>query len=624
MPTQPSHGDPHAAADRAAYRRRWTEAALVLAVALTLNLAGNGRFSLFDRDEPRYAGCAREMRARGDWISPTFNGEPRYHKPVLIYWLMRAGYAVAGDNPMGARLASVVAGAATCLVVLRLGRRMLGDRAGFLAALMMATAPIVVVESKLATTDATLTLFLVAGQACLWELARRESRALAAGFWVLMALAVLTKGPVGPALIACAGLVSWWWGGPTSMWRRLHLRWGVGLFLLVAAPWYVAIGFLSHGDFYRFAIGKQIAERVTTQMEQHGGFPGYYLVTSLAAFHPWAALLPPAALAAWRRRRVDPDLGFLLGWVVGPMVLLECVRTKLVHYYLPAYPAWALLGSWLVREAVAEGVNLRRLPLGRLGVGLLGGVGLGLAVMFGAGTGVFPPVLAAPCLVIALTIAGATVWGVRRLQLGQTEWAVVGLAGAWGLVMLVMGAWLLPAAEPFRLSRRVGEKLAALSSTQHAEPVLLSYQEPSIVHAMDRPAAMIRTWARFYELLDQHGTLATAIIPKEWPEFQRRMSHLDVDVRETVEGFNLNKGQSESLRLVLVRHRPMTEPGVALASEADRDWAADPTKPGPLRVPASPPHDDALVRAGIDPEGPHRAPGSPAQRPADRASSNSR
>ena len=23
-----------------------------------------------------------------DWIFPTFNGEPRYHKPILIYWLM--------------------------------------------------------------------------------------------------------------------------------------------------------------------------------------------------------------------------------------------------------------------------------------------------------------------------------------------------------------------------------------------------------------------------------------------------------------------------------------------------------------------------------------------------------
>ena len=57
-------------------------------------------------------------------------------------------------------------------------------------------------------------------------------------------------------------------------------------------------------------------------------------------FHPWSAFVPAALLAAWTRRGTQPAFGFLLGWVVGPLILLECVRTKLVHYYLPAYPAW--------------------------------------------------------------------------------------------------------------------------------------------------------------------------------------------------------------------------------------------------------------------------------------------
>ena len=102
---------------------------------------------------------------------------------------MRAGFALGGDNPFGARLVSALAGAATCLVVWELGRRMLGPRAGRLGALMLATAPIMVVESKLATTDATLTLWLVGCQFCLWELARRPSRRVrggvlgAAGAW---------------------------------------------------------------------------------------------------------------------------------------------------------------------------------------------------------------------------------------------------------------------------------------------------------------------------------------------------------------------------------------------------------------------------------------------------------
>ena len=81
------------------------------------------------------------MRASGDWVHPTFNAEPRYHKPVLIYWLMLAGTAVGGDNPFGARLVSSLAGTGTVLLVWAWGRRMLGDRAGRLSALDPGDAP---------------------------------------------------------------------------------------------------------------------------------------------------------------------------------------------------------------------------------------------------------------------------------------------------------------------------------------------------------------------------------------------------------------------------------------------------------------------------------------------------
>src|SRR5262245_30552537 len=98
--------------DSGRFRRlRWLEPIGIVVLALALNLAGNRRTGLWDRDEPRYAVCVREMRARSDWTFPTYNGDPRYHKPILIYWLMGVTTAVAGDNPFGARLVSVVAGA---------------------------------------------------------------------------------------------------------------------------------------------------------------------------------------------------------------------------------------------------------------------------------------------------------------------------------------------------------------------------------------------------------------------------------------------------------------------------------------------------------------------------------
>lgn len=532
--------------------RRLFEPVLIGLLALTLNLAGNGRTSLWDRDEPRYSACVREMRARGDWIRPTFNGEPRYHKPILIYWLMRAGVALGGDNPFGSRLISAIAGVGTCLLVRSMGRRMLGPQMGMLAALMLATAPIMVTESKLATTDATLTLFLVGAQFCLWELAQRPSRRLAAGFWSLMALATLTKGPVGAALIAVSGIVSWWWGGPTACWSRLRWRWGLSGFLVVVAPWLVTIGLLSQGEFFRFAIGEQVIHRVASGMEKHTGFPGYYLVTTLGTFHPWSALLPAALFGGWTRRREHPLFGFLLGWAVGPLILLECVQTKLVHYYLPAIPACALLAAWLVATVVKEGVNLRRWPLGRVGVGLLGGTAVVLFAGLIAAATLLPVSLRGPLLFLAIILALGTTYAVTRIFRGLTERAVGGLVTTWAILMLAMGAWVLPAAEPYRTPRIVGERFASLAKQHRAQPILHSYQEPSVIYAYGRPLPTVRNWSQVEKLVVQYGAVATAVLPGELSAFLARPEY-KVERLDRLTGFNLNKGQTESLEFILLR-----------------------------------------------------------------------
>ncbi|HEX5104907.1 MAG TPA: hypothetical protein VFV87_13900, partial [Pirellulaceae bacterium] len=73
---------------------RLQQLAIVVLVAATVMLTNLGGPRLWDRDEPRNAGCAREMLQRGDWIVPTFNGELRAQKPVFLYWCIMAGYSV--------------------------------------------------------------------------------------------------------------------------------------------------------------------------------------------------------------------------------------------------------------------------------------------------------------------------------------------------------------------------------------------------------------------------------------------------------------------------------------------------------------------------------------------------
>jgi 4-amino-4-deoxy-L-arabinose transferase-like glycosyltransferase len=524
----------------------------LVVLALVLNLAGNDRTGLWDRDEPRYAVCVREMRARGDWIFPTFNGEPRYHKPILIYWLMRLGTALGGDNPFGARLVSACAGAATVLGVWALGRRMFGPRGGWPAALILATAPIAVAEAKLATTDATLALWLLGSQFCLWELGRRPSRAAAGLFWVFLSLATMTKGPVGPALIASSALLAWLWGWRASAWKRLHWRAGLAGFALLTLPWYVAISISSGGDFLRFAVGQQIVHRLASDMEAHGGFLGYYPLVSALVFYPWSALIPAAILGAWLRRKSDSTFGFLLGWMIGPLLLLECCRTKLIHYYLPAFPACALLVTWLVLAVSAEGVNIRRWPLGRLGLALLVGIGLAGTVLLIAGAAMVPSRLGLPMLFVALSIAAGTLLATWWLQQGATDWAICTLAVAWAIVLLVCGGWLIPRAEPYRTSRKIGERLASLSASMGIQPVLLEYQEPGLVYALGRPVATTRDADGFLARLKSGQSVLTVAVASEI-DVMRRHFGLTVTPIEQIHGFAMTKGTKQTFCVSVVR-----------------------------------------------------------------------
>jgi 4-amino-4-deoxy-L-arabinose transferase-like glycosyltransferase len=531
---------------------RLREAITIGLLVLALNLAGNGRMSLWDRDEPRFAGAVREMRARGDWLRPTFNGEPRHHKPILIYWLMRAGMAVGGEGPWGARLVSAIAGTATCLLVWRLGRRMFGPTVGRLGALALATAPLMFVESKLATTDATLALWLVGCQSCLWELGRRDSRQAAAGFWASLALATMTKGPVGPAFVAVAGLLGWWWGAPALAWKRLRWRWGLAGFAALTLPWYLAIGLATRGAFYRFALGTQGLGRVTDGIEEHGGFPGYYLVFGMMAFFPWSSFLPAAVWAAWKQRKSRPEFGSLLGWIVGPLVLLECVRTKLIHYYLPCLPACAMLVAWLV-EAVARDVkSLRRWPLGSVGIGLLVGFGFVATATLLAGVVVFPGPLKWPALAMAVVLVAGMLLAIERIQDNRTLPAFQTLIVTWAALGFLLALWLVPAFEPYRMAPKVSRRLAALAKEEGVEPILASLSQPSIIYDLGRPVTILRDREDLNRHLRKAGPVVAALLPEElkplW--YDRRFR---VEDRGTIQGVNHDKAREFTVHFVLIR-----------------------------------------------------------------------
>src|SRR5260370_24168431 len=67
-----------------------------------------GAAPLFDVDEGAFSQATLEMFQRGDFLSTYLNGEPRYDKPILIYWLQAASVALLAPRELPLRLPSAL------------------------------------------------------------------------------------------------------------------------------------------------------------------------------------------------------------------------------------------------------------------------------------------------------------------------------------------------------------------------------------------------------------------------------------------------------------------------------------------------------------------------------------
>lgn len=407
---------------------------MVLAIFF-LSLALASGTTVWDRDEARFATAALEMTRTGNLLVPTLNGELRAQKPILPYWVMAASMRVAGATATAARLGSCLGLALAAAFTGWLGWRLVSPRAGLLAAAILATTPLALLEGAAATADALLLAFVTGAVAV----------GVLSGSWLglslLLGLALLTKGPVGlvlPILILA-------FARPAEK-RRLFIASILGL--AIFALWFVPANQATQGRFLAIGLGHEVVTRVAQPLEGHGGrfllsLP-YYVPVVLVGFLPFTLYLP-AALAALRgsaQRRL------LLAWIAVPFVLFTLVATKLPHYVLPIWPAFALaVAALLDRERRGELSPddrrwLRRglflyLPLAALAVAVLGVLAWHLPW----------PGLAAPLVTLGgLGAASALTASILHVRGRFTRAAHVLVAGSASMA-LVAGLWLGPRVE---------------------------------------------------------------------------------------------------------------------------------------------------------------------------------
>lgn len=344
-------------------------AALLLALAFgSLASIRLDRPGFFD-NEGRYAEVAREMLVRHDLVTPEMNQTLFLNKPPLMYW-MTAGAFALGARDEWARVASVLAAMVSVFFTCRLGARLFDDITGLIAGAFLATMFGFVLEARTLRPDGVLVACVVSALYC-WRVAadaldRRPMPWLALG-WASLAIGFMAKGAVPVAVVAIPVVVctvrDHGWRG---IWRLQPLA-GIAVFLLVAAPWHVAVAMRHPGFAWDYVVNQHLLFFLDKKLPRDSvGDPlKVFWSMFLGRGLPWIVLVPFTVREALRGRRRDASTiehgaFFCWTWAAGVMLLFSAAPSRLEHYSLPTLPAVALLAARGSRRLAAGVVG----PLG--------------------------------------------------------------------------------------------------------------------------------------------------------------------------------------------------------------------------------------------------------------------
>ncbi|ODG98881.1 glycosyltransferase [Nostoc sp. KVJ20] len=354
-----------------------------------------GNIGLIDETEPLFAEASRQMFLTGDWITPFFNGETRFDKPALIYWCQAIAYHIIGVNEWAVRLPSAIAAFGLVCLAFYTVHWYLGKQdeleqvsrptrrysTSFMAAALMALNGETIIWARIGVSDMLLTGCMASALLCFFlgyagkggtgdlglgtgenfSQSRSEATSLFPNKWylafyVLIAGAILTKGPVGivlPGLIVVAFLL--YVGKFLEVLREMRVLVGILIIIGLSVPWYALVIWRNGWNFINAFFGYHNLERFTEVVNGHSAPWYFYFLVVLLGFAPYSVYLPASIvrLKFWQRshwssqERFQQFGLFAWFWFAGIFSFFSIAVTKLPSYVLPLMPAAAILVALL-------------------------------------------------------------------------------------------------------------------------------------------------------------------------------------------------------------------------------------------------------------------------------------
>ncbi len=545
---------------------RWKSTLFLVFVSGLLFFFNLGVPGLWDEDEPRNATCAREMLERSDLIVPTFNGELRTAKPVLLYWLIISAYSLFGVNEFSARFWSALLATGTVLLTSHLGRKLYSPRVGLWSGLLLASGLMFVVAARACTPDSVLVFFITAALtliATTWaerrnsplglssppafDAAPRLSTFTAVLFYSAIGFAILGKGPVGivlpVAILGCYLLVSTMGrdishnrslifairsslfspGWYIRQFKSLRIEIGIPLLCLIVAPWYIAVAWQTEGAWVNQFLGAENVGRFLKPMEGHRGPIFYYLIAILIGFYPASVFLPYSLILLAKRLRTTAlasDL-FLACWSLVWIGFFSLAGTKLPSYVTPAYPALAALTargivSWIEQPQLIP----RWLTRVAMGIPILVGIGYTGAIPFVAAKFLSADarLLWVAVIPLASGIAASVYLHQWRTRAAAISFMTGGVAFSVALFALVSVQ-----VDRFQSSEPLFTEMKTKYPDLH-EIGIFRFSPPSLVYYAGHPIEVLRSTDQVADFISrQHSSGCLIVRAHELPEIRRQL-----------------------------------------------------------------------------------------------------
>jgi 4-amino-4-deoxy-L-arabinose transferase-like glycosyltransferase len=328
-------------------------------------LSGFFSIPLIPPDEPKYAFAASKMIETGDFISPTFNCQPRFDKPPLIYWAIAVSYKIFGVSDWAARVPSLLATLGVMLLIYRASKQRFDHWTGVLSVFVFASILHVWIMGRAVAPEMLLVFFEASAIFSFYQGIGKEKKGHLYLGYVFSAFAFLTKGPVG-ILIPWAIIFFYfsYTKGVFHTARKMLNPFGIILFLVLGLPWYIMMLKIHGYRYFEEFFLVQNIYRFTGKARQHSFHFYYYIPIVLGSLYLWLPFSQEIWMHLKRIFREKSDELLFVFWAAFVLVFFSISSNKLHNYILIAYPPLAILIGTAIRQTRVFKKTVRNIHIG--------------------------------------------------------------------------------------------------------------------------------------------------------------------------------------------------------------------------------------------------------------------